>query len=158
MSRTIIAIQAVSFALILGVPTFAGAADVKVPRTIDFSQSTSVRSAIREQCNLQTVIPAAVADSSANAELVDGRGNLSMEISDVHGPGGWIFSGPKWLEVKGKFSRGGKSYSFRAKRFSAFDPFGGVCSILAKCGRGIGSDIAVWLEDPVTDAELGDAK
>ena len=103
-------------------------------------------------------MPAAVAENASNAVLVDGRGNLSMQITEVHGPGGWVFSGPKWLEVSGKLSRGGKTYTFRAKRFSAFDPIGGVCTVLGKCGRAIGADIAAWLENPTADAELGDAK
>ena len=159
MSRTIITvIQAIVCVLVLSVPRFASAADIEVPRKIDFAKSASVRSAIREQCDLQTSIPAAVASNSSDAELVDGRGNLSLEITAVHGPGGWVFSGPKWLEVSGKLSRGGKTYSFRAKRFSAFDPFGGVCSILTKCGRAIGADIATWLQNPTANAELGDAK
>jgi hypothetical protein len=144
--------------LTLGLPTLAGAEEVKVPRTIDFAQSASVRQAIRDQCGLQTSIPAAIASSSPGAVLVDGRGDLTFEITEVHAPGGWIFSGPKWLEVSGKLSRGGKSYGFRAKRFSAMDPFRGTCGILAKCGRAIGSDIARWLENPTANAELGDAK
>jgi hypothetical protein len=55
-------------------------------------------------------------------------------------------------------SRGGKAYSFRAKRFSAFNSFGGGCSILNKCGRAIGFFIATWLQNPTDGAELGDAK
>jgi hypothetical protein len=157
--RTLVTvIQAIVCALVLGVPSFASAADVTVSRKIEFAKSASVRSAIQEQCNLQTSIPEAVASNSADAELVDGSGNLNLEITEVHGPGGWIFSGPKWLEVSGKLTRGGKTYSFRAKRYSAFDPFGGVCSILTKCGRAIGSDIATWLQNPTDGAELGDAK
>ena len=159
MSRTIISvIQTIVCALVLGVTSFASAADVEVPRKIDFAKSATVRTAIQEQCDLQTSVPAAIANNASGAELVDGKGNLSLEITAVHGPGGWIFSGPKWLEVSGKLSRGGKTYSFRAKRYSAFDPFGGVCSILTKCGNAIGADIATWLQSPTADAELGDAK
>jgi len=154
----ITAIQSIVCALALGVASFASAAEVQVPREIGFAESASVRSAIREQCNLQTSISEAIASNASEAELVDGNGNLSLEITAVHGPGGWIFSGPKWVEVTGKLSRGGKTYNFRAKRYSAFNPFGGVCSILTKCGRAIGSDIATWLQNPTADAELGDAK
>jgi hypothetical protein len=159
VSKTLItAIQSIACALVLGVASFASAAEVQVPREIDFAESASVRSAIREQCKLRTSIPEAIASNASEAELVDGNGNLSLEITQVHGPGGWIFSGPKWVEVTGKLSREGKTYSFRAKRYSAFNPFGGVCSILTKCGRAIGSDIATWLQNPTADAELGDAR
>jgi hypothetical protein len=156
-NRSIVTLASVC-AFVLGLPAFGNAADVKVPRKIGFAKDARAREAIREQCELQTVIPEAVASGSANAELVDGRGNLSFEITEAHGPGGWVFSGPKWLEVSGKLSRGGKTYRFRAKRYSAFDPFGGVCSILQKCGRAIGGDIAAWSESPTDNAEIGDAK
>lgn len=144
---------------VLLVPAFATAAGVRVPSRIDYAKSATVRKAVRDQCDLQRLIPAAVADSSADALLVDGRGDLDMEITDAHGPGGWVFSGPKWVEVKGTLRRGGKSYSFRAKRFSATDVFsGGTCGILAKCGRALGADIAAWLANPTNNAELGDAQ
>lgn len=148
--------------LALGLVFLAGsasAASVKVPKSISFSKSLKVRAAIKNECGLQTSIPAAIVDNASDAELVDGNGNLQLEISDAHGPGGWVFSGPKWVEVKGKLRKGGKTYTFRAKRFSVADPFaGGTCGILAKCGRGIGADIALWLENPTSGAELGDAQ
>lgn len=130
-------------------------AAITVPRQIEYGPTATVRSQVRGQCELQTRIPAAIADNSSDVQLVDGKAQLSLEISDVHAPGGWIFSGPKWVEVKG--SLGGKS--FRAKRFSAFDPFsGGTCGILGKIARALGSDIAGWLRDPVNGAEIGDAR
>ena len=130
-------------------------AAVTVARQIDYASTATVRSEVRSQCELQTLIPAALANQASDVQLVDGKGQLALEISDVHAPGGWIFSGPKWVEVKG--SLGGKS--FRAKRYSAFDPFsGGTCGILAKIARALGSDIAGWLRDPFDGAELGDAQ
>lgn len=130
-------------------------AAITVPKQIDYASTATVRSEVRAQCELQKLIPAAIANNSSDVQLVDGKGQLSLEISDVHAPGGWIFSGPKWVEVKG--SLGDKS--FRAKRYSAFDPFsGGTCGILAKIARALGADIARWLSDPFTGAELGDAQ
>ncbi|MGI9431059.1 MAG: hypothetical protein ACR2PQ_02540 [Myxococcota bacterium] len=139
-------------------PSFAGAAEVNVPRTVGFAKGVNVTQAVRNQCELETVVPTAIADASAKAELVDGAGNLRLEITGLHALGGGVFSGPKWMEVSGRLSRGGKHYTFRAKRFSAMDPFGGTCAILGKIARAIGGDIATWLENPVGKAELGDAK
>lgn len=139
-------------------PALAAAQTVKIPRTIGFAPGANVRTPIVQECELQTVIPAAIAQSAADAELVDGAGNLELTISDVHGPGGWIFSGPKWVEVRGKLRRGGKAWTFRAKRVSMSPFAGGTCGILAKCGRNIGGDIAAWLEAPVDGAEIGDAQ
>jgi hypothetical protein len=141
-------------ACLLFVPSTLWAA-ISVPRQIEYGSTATVRSQVRSQCELQTLIPAAIAEHSSDVQLVGGKAQLSLEISEVHAPGGWIFSGPKWVEVKG--SLGGKS--FRAKRFSAFDPFsGGTCGILAKIGRALGGDIAGWLQNPVNGAELGDAR
>lgn len=140
-------------------PALARAGDVRVSRTIDFAKTAVVRDAVKEQCELQTRIPAEIAKNHDGVALVDGRGDLQLQITDVHAPGGWIFSGPKWLEVRGTLHMGGKELPFRAKRYSAFDPFaGGTCGILAKCARGIGKDIALWLAAPEAGAELGDAQ
>lgn len=145
--------------LVAAAPAAALAEGVTVSRSIGFAPGAGVRQQIVDECKLQTVIPAAVANSAGNVELVDGKGTLDLVISDVHGPGGGVFSGPKWVEVKGTLRRGGKALTFRAKRVSAADPFaGGTCGILAKCGRNIGADIAAWLESPVDGAEIGDAQ
>jgi hypothetical protein len=140
-------------------PAAAGAADVRIPKTIAFSKTASVNQKIVDQCGLRTLIPEAIANQAQGAQLVDTGANLELEISDVHAPGGWVFSGPKWLEVRGSLRRGSEVISFRAKRYSAFDPFsGGTCGILAKCGRSLGADVAAWLANPQPNAELGDAQ
>jgi hypothetical protein len=137
----------------------ASAASVKVPKTIPFAKASRVRAAIKNECGLQTMIPAAIVQYSSDAELVDGKGNLDLEITQVHAPGGWVFSGPKWLEVTGKLRRGRKVVgTFRAKRFSVDPTAGGVCGMLAKCAQNIGVDVARWLESPSMNAEIGDAK
>ncbi len=130
-------------------------AAVSVPKRIDYASTATIRQQVRSECELQTQIPEAIAANASDVQLVDGSANLSLEITEVHAPGGWLFSGPKWVEVKG--SLGDKS--FRAKRFSAMDPFaGGTCGILAKIARALGGDIALWLQNPVEGAELGDAQ
>jgi hypothetical protein len=151
---------ALGWALVMALtPAIADAGGVTVSREIAYAKGATVREKVRSECGLQTVIPAAIAKNGVDVELVDGRGNLDIEITNAHGPGGGAFSGPKWVEVQGTLRRGGKAVSFRAKRFSAMDIFsGGTCGILAKCGRAIGKDIAVWLTNPTPDAELGDAR
>lgn len=132
---------------------------MRVPRTIGFAKFAGARSAIQNECGLQTLIPEVVVEMASGARLVEGQGNLDMEISQVHAPGGWVFSGPKWLEVRGSLRQGGKTVgTFRAKRFSMDPTAGGVCGMLAKCGRNIAMDIAQWLQNPTMNAEIGDAK
>jgi len=147
-------------AVLLGAGT-AQAASIRVPERIEYASSSSVRDAIQNECALQTMIPQAIARSASNVELVPGKKrDLELAITDAHGPGGGVFSGPKWVEVTGKLRRGSKVVgSFRAKRVSTTDVFaGGTCGILAKCARKVGSDIGAWLQNPTMDAKLGDAK
>jgi hypothetical protein len=132
------------------------AASVTVSSQIPFAKGVTVNQKIKDECGLQTRIPEAIAKASDQVSLVEGPGTLSLEITDIHAPGGWIFSGPKWLEVRGQLASG---ESFRAKRFSAVDPFaGGVCGILGKISRALGEDIAAWVASPSDNAELGDAQ
>lgn len=130
-------------------------AEISLAREIEYAESARVRPAVRDKCKLETRIPDAIAASSDQVELVDGSGTLKVEITAVHGPGGGVFGGPKWIELHGSFG----DATFRAKRYSATDFFaGGTCGILAKIGRALGQDIASWVEDPRDGAELGDAK
>lgn len=130
-------------------------AEVSLSREIPYAESVRVRPAVREKCQLTTRIPEAIAASSEGVDLVEGAGTLKVEIAAVHAPGGGVFSGPKWIELRGSFG----DASFRAKRYSATDVFsGGTCGILAKISRALGQDIAGWLDAPSDGAELGDAK
>jgi hypothetical protein len=66
------------------------------------------------------------------------------------------------MTVKGQLYENGKEAdSFRAKRFSTggmFAGFKGTCSIIGRCTKAIGEDIARWLEVPTANAKLGDAR
>lgn len=141
-------------AVVLFVPATAWGA-ITVSKKIDYAASAHVVAKVRSECKLQTEIPAAIENNSKDVQLVNGAGTLSLTISDIQALGGGVASGPKWVEVKGTYQ--GKS--FRAKRISAFAPFaGGTCGILAKIARALGADIALWLENPTHNAELGDAR
>ena len=142
---------------------------IKVSRTIPFAASARVGPEVREQCQLQTKVPEFLRQSAGGGvELVDGvldrsAGRvLELEITEVHAPGGGAFSGPKWMTVEGKlYDRGKLSGSFRAKRFTSGGAFGavkGTCSIIGRCTKAIGQDIAAWLVSPTENAELGDAR
>ena len=154
----------------LAVAALPAAADtVKIQRSIPFGSTAQVTAAVRDSCQLQTKVPEFIKESAgASVELVDGPLNrklgrvLEMEISEVHAAGGGAFSGPKWMTVKGElFDRGKQIGSFRAKRFTtggAFGAFKGTCSIIGRCTKALGQDIAGWLAAPTQNAELGDAR
>lgn len=148
----------------------AGAAEpVKIVRSIPFAATAQVPPKVRDSCQLGSKLAGFIAESAgANVKVVDaapGRAAgrvLEMEITEVHAPGGGAFSGPKWMTVKGElFDRGRSIGSFRAKRFTgggAFGAFKGTCSIIGRCTKALGEDIAKWLAAPTANAELGDAR
>ena len=156
-------------ALVLMAAGAASAQVTKVQRSIPYAANAAVPQAVRDQCQLQTKVPEFVAAAAGSSvELVDGAVNrksgrvLEMEITEVHAPGGGVFSGAKWMAVNGNLYDRGKSIgSFRARRYStggAFGGFKGTCGILGRCSKAIGDDIARWLAAPTPNANLGDAQ
>ena len=146
----------------------AAAEVVKIQRSIPFSDTAQVPPAVKAQCQLQTKVPEFVSQAAGGSvQLVDGALDrnvgrvLEMQISEVHSPGGGAFSGPKWMEVKGVlYERGKQIGSFRARRVTtggAFAVFKNTCSIIGRCSKAIGEDIAAWLAAPTANATLGDA-
>jgi hypothetical protein len=165
-----IAVFSVLLAGALVLAALPAAADTtKIQRSIAFAANAPVPPAVKEQCALQTKVPEFIQQAAGSSvELVDGALNrkagrvLELEITEVHAPGGGGFSGPKWMTVKGElYDKGKQIGSFRAKRYStggAFGGFKGTCSIIGRCTKAIGDDIAGWLAAPTANAELGDAR
>jgi hypothetical protein len=145
--------------------TFAAAdaalAAVQVARSAPILPSAGATSAVQSECGLQTAVPQAVAQAAADVTLVDAPAKsgrwLELSISEVHAPGGGLFSGPKWMSVTGKLHDRGKVIgSFRAKRVSTGAR--STCGTLGKIATVIGQDIAAWLSAPSMNAEIGDAR
>ena len=143
----------------------AGDDPIKVARTIDFAESARAPQKVRDECSLQTKVTHFIDEFSDQVTLVDGDAGRSgrvlvLEISEVHAPGGGAWSGPKVLGVKGTLQDNGKHVAgFTAKRYSGGGMFGGykgTCSIVGRCAKAIGKDIARWLESPTDGAHLGD--
>ena len=138
-------------------------AATQVARTIPIAASAGASGAVQQECQLQTRLPEAIAQAASDVQLVDTPGKsgrwLELEISEVHGPGGGPFSGPKWMAVTGQLHERGKVIgSFRAKRLSTGGFVKGTCATLGGCASAIGRDIAAWLQAPTMNAELGDAR
>lgn len=152
----------------LGLLVAGGAAaeggPIKVAREISFAESSGVRDKVRDECKLQTRVSKSLAQSSTQVELVDDPGGsqdrLELTISEVNAGGGGAWSGPKSMTVKGQLFQNGKpGPTFTASRYSGGGMFGGykgTCSIVGRCAKTIGKDIAKWLENPTDDASLGD--
>jgi len=166
-STSRVVLVAASAALLLsGAPAPAGSGGVKALRVTPFAKEARIPEKVRNECDLETKVPAYLGEYASDVEFVDGKLGtsgriLELRIGDIHGPGGGAFSGPKWMTVTGVLRENGREVStFTAKRYStggAFGAYKGTCSILARCAKAIGRDIAGWLRDPQKDARLGDA-
>lgn len=166
---------AVPFALALAAGLLVSAAyaadkpSVAVSRELEFADSSGVSGKVRSECTLQTRLPQFIKDSATTmtVELVEdieattaGR-VLKIEIVNVIGKGGGAWSGSKSVSVRGELTENGEVIgTFISSRFSgggAFGGYKGTCSILGRCVKAMGADIAAWLSNPTMDARLGDA-
>jgi hypothetical protein len=139
----------------------AASAATQLARTAAFAPNAGASSAVQSECQLQTLVPQGVQGASSEVTLVDAPSKggrwLELTISEVHAPGGGLFSGPKWMTVTGTlYDRGKKLGSFRAKRITTGAR--STCGSLQKIAQVIGQDIAAWLAAPTANAEIGDAR
>jgi hypothetical protein len=153
-----IALLGTAFALFAAAAAHAG---VQIPRSISIAPNAGATGAVQQECQLQTAVPAAIQQAAADAQLVDAPAKggrwLELTITEVHAPGGGLFSGPKWMAVSGKLHDRGKVVgSFRAKRVSTGAR--STCGSLQKIATVIGQDVALWLSAPSLNAEIGDAR
>ena len=150
--------------LLLGTGAAAGAEQVQVRQVAGVATTSTIPANVKQECNIQNELPAAVVANAADAKLVPGKPKsglyLDLVFTYVHAPGGGMFSGPKWLEARGTLQRGGKKLrSFHAKRISSGPgPFSRTCATLAKVTNVMGQDIAGWLADESAGSLLGDAQ
>jgi hypothetical protein len=156
-SRFGLAALAVAFAY----SATGASAATQVARTIPFAANAGASTAVQQECQVQTLVPQGIQQAGADVTLVDtpakGGRWLELTISEVHAPGGGLFSGPKWLTVAGTlYDRGKTIGSFRAKRLTT--GMRSTCGSLAKIAQVIGQDIAGWLTAPSMNAEIGDAR
>jgi hypothetical protein len=85
---------------------------------------------------------------------------LEVYITDaISGGNGWI-GHQKYVAVAGTLYENGKEVaSFTGGRYSGGGAFGGYkgsCSVLGRCTKALGKDIANWLASPEDGASLGD--
>jgi len=149
----------------------AVAGDIQVAATTPFSENGAIREAVKNECQLQTKLPGFVkefADSyGVDVTLTEktpskSKGKvLVLEITGVSGGGGGAWSGAKSVQAKGELFENGKSIgNFTVSRYSGggmFAAYKGTCSIMGRCVKTMGKDIATWLQHPTKNARLGDS-
>ena len=142
---------------------------VTISQELEFTETSGASDNVKAECTLQTRLPQFIKDYAKKMNVVlaedvsdstEGR-VLHIEIVNVVGAGGGVWSGAKSVTVHGKLTENGEVIgTFTARRYSgggAFGGYKGTCSILGRCIKALGSDIAKWLANPTMDAKLADA-
>jgi hypothetical protein len=144
---------------------------VSVSKRIEYGADSNVPEKVRAECSLQSQLPEYIhsfaSEYNLPVALKDGdvsskdKGKvLSIEFSNVVGAGGGAWSGAKFVVVTGElFENGKKIGNFTGRRTSGggfFGAYKGTCSILGRCVKALGKDIALWLANPTMDARLGE--
>ncbi len=135
---------------------------------VAFKKDLIVRNAVRKECDLGGKLATFINDYSREYHLnmvMGGKAKksarvLKVEIINVHGSGGGAWSGAKSVAIEGKLLDNGKVIgTFRGQRSSgggAFAGFKGTCSILGRTVKALGSDVGLWLQNPVMGATIGE--
>lgn len=168
--RSLSTVAVATLFALLSLPAHAQEGAITIISPVPFAESSGVTSNVKADCTLETRLPKFIEDySKKGVDVVvgDDPGEesagkvLHLEFTNVHGPGGGAWSGPKIVTVEGTLTDNGEVIgSFIGTRYStggAFGGYKGTCSILGRCIKALGKDIAAWLKNPTMDAMLGDA-
>lgn len=140
-----------------------------VQDAIPFSEDAEVREAVRSECQLPEKLSRFIKEYASDyssqilsdpAKAPKGAQVLTVEIYNVMGGGGGAWSGGKSVSIKGTLEQDGKTIgSFKGRRYSGggvFAGYKGTCSIMGRCVKALGRDVAEWLRHPTQNAILGD--
>ncbi len=135
---------------------------------VPFKKGMIVRDAVRKECDLGGKLATHINNYGRQYHLnmvKAGKAKksariLKVEIINVHGSGGGAWSGAKSVAIEGKLLDNGKVIgTFRGQRSSgggAFAGFKGTCSILGRTVKALGSDVGLWLQNPIMGASIGE--
>ncbi len=136
---------------------------------VAFKSGIRMHDAIRNECMLPEKLSGFIRDNALSHYeniVVDGSGKprgadvLAIEITDLRGPKGGGWSGPKYVTVQGSLKRNGRVIGdFQGKRTSmggAFGVFKRTCDILGRCTKTLGADISTWLQNPGKNSTIGE--
>lgn len=154
-------------------PVMAKGGTLNLSKQARYEKGANVPQAVRDECGLETKIIRFVEKFAQkkfdNVVLVNNASSgtpgtaLNITITDALAPKGGTASGYKSLTIKGTLWQNGKVQgTFTARRVTSggasFIGYKGTCSMLARCAKALGKDVATWLEKPTMNAKLGDAK
>ena len=144
--------------------------NILVIAPVKFAETLEVRDAVRVECQLLTKLSEFIKRAAhSQYETIDLQGSITkntdillIEIIDLpkYKKNIWIGQGGQWVGVKGDLIRQGqKKVSFTALRTSMggfMGAYKATCSLLGRCTKTLGEDIARWLKNPLDNAQLGD--
>jgi hypothetical protein len=158
-------------------PALADDATVLLRAQMDFASDAAVdvsrlalgvnrRKSIEDQCQLQTRLPAAIAQQAVRRgiklrlaptdEELKGR-VLTIIIEGVLGAAGGAWTGTKTLVLRGELHQDGALVASFVAREQQTALTQNTCESLLTCGEKIAGHIAKWLKKPVLKARLGSA-
>lgn len=155
--------------LLAAVPTYAQNR-LNLRATAPYDKNLLVPWAVKAECALETKLPAFIEEYARGQfdtinliDDADAKGKLlSVKITGLVGTGGGAWSGAKQVTINGVLTENGKTIgTFKGMRVSgggAFGAYKGTCSILGRCVKALGKDVAGWLKKPTMNARLGDAR
>lgn len=144
---------------------------ISLVNSVPYSQNNDIRNKVINECTtlgskLSKFTQSYSKKKGIEISLLDsvsvsGAGKvLQLEITDAVSQGNAFIGHRKFVEVKGSLWQDGKKIaSFDGQRSSG-GGFGaaykGSCSVLGRCVKTLGKDIAGWLANPKDGASLGD--
>ncbi|HYB99583.1 MAG TPA: hypothetical protein VEC57_10680 [Candidatus Limnocylindrales bacterium] len=140
-------------------PAPAGA--VQLSRRASVAANVLGKGEILDQCQIETALPAAIAERNPNVFLTDKPSAsgiiLTLKIVELRAAGGGILSGPKGLTVDGRLVAGGKLKGTFVARDASMGSVSN-CGMLSKVVFELAEDIAGWLDQPAMNSRLGSTR
>ncbi len=144
---------------------------VTVTSRVAYAKNSGASGKVKKECIIDKQLPDFIETYASKNDIAvvqkDGKVSrkakgrvLLLEFDGIVAGGGGAFTGPKAVTVKGQLYKSGKKIgSFTGRRTSgggAVFGYKGTCSILGRCVKALGRDIAKWLEKPTMNARLGE--
>jgi len=168
------------FTFILSVSSVAWAeTQITVLSDIPFKKGSNILDAIKKECSLGAKLSDFIKESAAEKGIKVNQGGklgggnqlivniLSASAKKSVERGGWgslssalSGGGTSYVSIEGTYIKNGKKVgTFRGQRSSGggfAGGFKGNCSLLGRCIKALGDDVATWLQDPEMDSRIGE--
>ena len=142
--------------------TVAQAAPVYLETPVTYAPNAGIVDKVKEECKPDEMF--AREASPFFAKLSQGEGTVAadaatrdqsrvrVQITHVMGVGGGAWSGPKSMSIEATLVENGKAVRTtkltRSTTGGAFGGFKGTCSLVERCAKALGKDVAQWANDP----------